>query len=141
MPTQRHTFDVLLIEFLKIIFWFNPIFYILKKSIQLNHEFLADTKVITNHKNISEYQYLLLNKTAWNNEYYLASNLNYLLTKKRLLMMTKQSSRTKIVIKKLAVIPVLAGTMYFCLLKELKQKQQKKKLIPFLTKKLLKQHY
>ena len=110
--TQRHTFDVLLIEFLKIIFWFNPIFYILKKSIQLNHEFLADTKVIKNHKNISEYQYLLLNKTAWNNEYYLASNLNYLLTKKRLLMMTKQSSRSKILFKKLAVIPVLAGFVF-----------------------------
>lgn len=107
--TQKHTFDVLLIEFLKIVFWFNPIFYFLKKSIQLNHEFLADTKVIKNHKNISSYQYLLLNKTAWNNEYYLASNLNYLLTKKRLLMMTKQSSRSKILLKKLAVIPVLAG--------------------------------
>ncbi|WBX76251.1 hypothetical protein PG911_16740 [Tenacibaculum ovolyticum] len=110
--SQKHTFDVLLVEFLKIIFWFNPIFYFLKKTIQLNHEFLADTKVIANHKNISEYQYLLLNKTAWNNEYYLASNLNYLLTKKRLLMMTKQSSRTKVAIKKLAVIPVLVVTIF-----------------------------
>ena len=110
--TQKHTFDVLLIEFLKIVFWFNPIFYFLKKSIQLNHEFLADTKVIKNHKNISGYQYLLLNKTAWNNEYYLASNLNYLLTKKRLLMMTKQSSRSKILLKKLAVIPVLTGFVF-----------------------------
>ena len=110
--TQKHTFDVLLVEVLKIIFWFNPIFYFLKKTIQLNHEFLADTKVISNHKNISEYQYLLLNKTAWNNEYYLASNLNYLLTKKRLLMMTKQSSRTKILFKKLAVIPVIAGFIF-----------------------------
>ena len=110
--TQKHTFDVLLIETLKIVFWFNPIFYFLKKSIQLNHEFLADTKVISNHKNIPEYQYLLLNKTAWNNEYYLASNLNYLLTKKRLVMMTKQSSQTKILFKKLAVIPLLVGFIF-----------------------------
>ncbi|WNW01514.1 M56 family metallopeptidase [Tenacibaculum sp. HL-MS23] len=110
--TQKHTFDVLLIEVLKIVFWFNPIFYFLKKTIQLNHEFLADTKVISNHKNISEYQHLLLNKTAWNNDYYLASNLNYLLTKKRLLMMTKQSSRTKVLLKKLAVIPVTVGFVF-----------------------------
>lgn len=110
--TQKHTLDVLLIEALKIVFWFNPIFYFLKKSIQLNHEFLADTNVINNHKNISEYQYLLLNKTAWNNEYYLASNLNYLLTKKRLQMMTKQSSKTKILLKKLAVIPLLVGFIF-----------------------------
>ncbi|QXP73461.1 hypothetical protein H0I31_07125 [Tenacibaculum sp. AHE15PA] len=110
--TQKHTFDVLLIEVLKIVFWFNPIFYFLKKTIQLNHEFLADTKVISNHKNISEYQHLLLNKTAWNNDYYLASNLNYLLTKKRLLMMTKQSSPTKVLLKKLAVIPVTVGFVF-----------------------------
>ena len=106
---QKHTFDVLLIEFLQVMFWINPTFIFLKKAIKLNHEFLADNEVITTHKNTTEYQYLLLNRAAWNNEYYLASNLNYLLTKKRLLMMTKQSSRTKILLKKLAVIPVLAG--------------------------------
>lgn len=107
--TQRHTIDVLLIEALKIIFWFNPIFYFLKKSIQLNHEFLADNQVVSAHKNISEYQYLLLNKAAWNNDYYLASNLNYSLTKKRLVMMTTQSSKSKMLLKKLAVIPLAAG--------------------------------
>lgn len=107
--TQRHTLDVLLIETLKIIFWFNPIFYFLKKSIQLNHEFLADNQVVSAHKNISEYQYLLLNKAAWNNDYYLASNLNYSLTKKRLVMMTTQSSKSKMLLKKLAVIPLAAG--------------------------------
>ncbi len=106
---QKHTFDILLIEVLQIVFWINPTYILLKKAIKLNHEFLADSNVITKHKNTSEYQYLLLNRAAWNNEYYLASNLNYLLTKKRLLMMTKQSSRTKILFKKLAVIPVLAG--------------------------------
>ncbi|WP_440122703.1 M56 family metallopeptidase [Tenacibaculum sp. Ill] len=106
---QKHTFDILLIELLQIIFWINPAFIFLKKAIKLNHEFLADNKVITTHKNTTEYQYLLLNRATWNDEYYLASNLNYLLTKKRLLMMTKQSSRTKILLKKLAVIPVLAG--------------------------------
>ncbi|WP_428741345.1 M56 family metallopeptidase [Tenacibaculum sp.] len=107
--SQKHTFDILLIEFLQIVFWINPTFIFLKKAIKLNHEFLADNNVITTHKNTTEYQYLLLNRATWNNEYYLASNLNYLLTKKRLLMMTKQSSRTKILLKKLAVIPVLAG--------------------------------
>ncbi|MDP2541610.1 hypothetical protein CSC81_09890 [Tenacibaculum discolor] len=106
---QKHTLDILLIEFLQIIFWINPTFIFLKKAIKLNHEFLADNEVIITHKNTTEYQYLLLNRAAWNNEYYLASNLNYLLTKKRLLMMTKQSSRTKILLKKLAVITLLIG--------------------------------
>ncbi|MCF2875457.1 MULTISPECIES: M56 family metallopeptidase [unclassified Tenacibaculum] len=110
--TQRHTIDVLLIEILRIVFWFNPLFYFLKKSIQLNHEFIADGEVINNYKNISEYQYLLLNKATWNNDYYLASNLNYSLTKKRLVMMSTKTSKVNNWLKKLAVIPLLTGSIY-----------------------------
>lgn len=110
--TQKHTFDVLFIELLQAVFWINPLFIFLKRAIQLNHEFLADETVINTHKNTLQYQHLLLNKAAWNNEYYLASNLNYSLTKKRLKMMTRQSSKTKIWLKKLAVIPLLVGFVF-----------------------------
>lgn len=110
--TQKHTIDVLLIEFLQAIFWINPLFIFLKKAMQLNHEFLADENVINQHKNTFHYKHILVNKAAWNNEYYLASNLNYSLTKKRLKMMTTQSSKTKIWLKKLAVIPLLAGFIF-----------------------------
>ncbi|SHM81338.1 M56 family metallopeptidase [Polaribacter sp. KT 15] len=125
--TQKHTIDVLLIEFLQILFWINPLFIFLKKAVQLNHEFLADEKVIHQHKNTFQYQHLLLNKAAWNNEYYLASNLNYSLTKKRLKMMTTQSSQSKIWIKKLAVIPLLAGFVF--LFAERVEAQEKEEII------------
>jgi bla regulator protein BlaR1 len=110
--TQKHTLDILIIELLQAVFWINPLFIFLKKAIQLNHEFLADENVINQHKNTVQYQHLLLNKAAWNNEYYLASNLNYSLTKKRLKMMTKQSSSTIVLFKKLAIIPVLTGFIF-----------------------------
>jgi beta-lactamase regulating signal transducer with metallopeptidase domain len=110
--TQKHTLDVIILEVIQIIFWINPFFILLKKAVQLNHEFLADERVINQHKNTFQYQYLLLNKAAWKNDYYLASNLNYSLTKKRLLMMTTQSSHTKILLKKLAVVPLLAGFIF-----------------------------
>lgn len=110
--TQKHTLDVLVLEFLQAIFWINPFFILLKKAVQLNHEFLADETVINQHKNTLQYQHLLLNKAAWKNDYYLASNLNYSLTKKRLKMMTTQSSQTKIWLKKLAVVPLLAGFIF-----------------------------
>ncbi|WP_435415478.1 M56 family metallopeptidase [Polaribacter aestuariivivens] len=122
---QKHTFDVLFIELLQAIFWINPLFIFLKKAIQLNHEFLADEKVINQYKNPFQYQHLLLNKAAWNNEYYLASNLNYSLTKKRLEMMTTQSSKTTVLLKKLAVIPVLVGFIF--LFAERVEAQEKEK--------------
>lgn len=109
---QKHSLDVLFIEILQNLFWFNPIFRYYKKAIQLNHEFLADDAVLKSHKNIAEYQYVLLNTTAQQNNIYLASNLNYSLTKKRLLMMTTPSSKTNILLKKLMVIPLTAGFVF-----------------------------
>ncbi len=39
---QKHSIDILLIELLKTAFWFNPILWFYKKSLQEVHEFLAD---------------------------------------------------------------------------------------------------
>ncbi|WP_338376960.1 M56 family metallopeptidase [uncultured Flavobacterium sp.] len=109
---QNHSYDILCIELLKIIFWFNPVLYFYKKAIQLNHEFIADEKVVKTHKNVSFYQSLLLN-TNGNATYYLASNLNYLITKKRLIMMTKTTSKFSGFIKKAGIIPLLTLMIYF----------------------------
>ncbi len=110
---QKHTLDILFIELLKIIFWFNPIFIFYKKAIQLNHEFLADEEIVKNHDNVAFYQNLLLQKGNNNQTIYLASNLNYLVTKKRLIMMTKSTSQKIAVLKKIAIVPILAILIYF----------------------------
>lgn len=39
---QKHTIDILLIELLKLFFWFNPALWFYKRSLQEVHEFLAD---------------------------------------------------------------------------------------------------
>ena len=57
---QKHTLDILFIEFLKGIFWFNPLFIFYKKAIQLNHEFLADEEIVKTYNNVPFYQNLLL---------------------------------------------------------------------------------
>jgi N-acetylmuramoyl-L-alanine amidase/beta-lactamase regulating signal transducer with metallopeptidase domain len=111
--TQKHTLDILFIELLKTIFWFNPLFIFYKKAIQLNHEFLADEQIVKTYDNVPFYQNLLLQKGSGNQTIYLASNLNYLVTKKRLIMMTKNTSQKLAVLKKIAVVPILAGLIYF----------------------------
>jgi beta-lactamase regulating signal transducer with metallopeptidase domain len=111
--TQKHTLDILFIELLKTIFWFNPLFIFYKKAIQLNHEFLADEQIVKTYDNVPFYQNLLLQKGSGNQTIYLASNLNYLVTKKRLIMMTKNTSQKIALLKKVAIIPILAGLIYF----------------------------
>ncbi|WP_264566431.1 M56 family metallopeptidase [Flavobacterium sp. N3904] len=109
---QFHTLDILLIEFLKTLFWFNPIFIFYKKAIQLNHEFLADEFVIRSYENIPFYQSLLVSKANASQPLYLVSNLNYLVTKKRLLMMTKNTTQTKAILKQIALIPIFVAIFY-----------------------------
>jgi len=55
--------------------------YFYKKAIQLNHEFLADEEIVRTYKNIPFYQNLLLQKGSKTQTIYLASNLNYSVTK------------------------------------------------------------
>jgi beta-lactamase regulating signal transducer with metallopeptidase domain len=110
--TQKHTVDILFIETLKTVFWFNPLFYFYKKAIQLNHEFLADEGVVNQYDDVSYYQSILLQKSN-SNQVFITSNLNYSLTKKRLIMMTKNTSKAIAFLKKVAILPVLIGMIYF----------------------------
>jgi hypothetical protein len=110
---QKHSWDVIFIELLQVICWFNPLLPFYKKAIQLNHEYLADDAVISMHENVSAYQYLLLEKISCNSHMHLTSNFNYSVTKKRFIMMTRTTNLTRTSIKKLSLIPVLAAA--FCL--------------------------
>lgn len=124
--TQKHTLDILFIELLKTVFWFNPIFIFYKKSIQLNHEFLADEKVVNSYNNVPFYQSLLLSKANENQTFYLASNLNYSITKKRLLMMTKTTSASSALLKKAILVPVLTALLFLLCTKVVSQEANTK---------------
>ncbi|NJK98122.1 MAG: hypothetical protein HC905_27305 [Bacteroidales bacterium] len=43
---QRHTLDIMIVEFFKIIFWFNPVIWRYKKSLCEVHECLADQAIL-----------------------------------------------------------------------------------------------
>jgi len=109
---QKHTLDILFLEILQIVFWFNPFYYLLKKSVKLNHEFLADQKVIRQDYPIEKYQNILL-QFADASQYPVTSNINYSLTKKRLKMMTKHTSRMKSITWFIALVPVFFGLVLF----------------------------
>lgn len=107
---QRHTLDVLFVELLKTVFWFNPLLYLYKKAIQTNHEFLADEAVLSQHDNIPTYQLLLLDKATPPLAYALASSINFSTTKKRFTMMTKTTSKTRRTLLQALMLPVVVIT-------------------------------
>lgn len=101
---QLHSLDVLAVEFLKVIFWFNPLFYFYKHAVQLNHEFLADEGAINSLEDVQNYQSILLDFTSDANSKKLTSRLNFSLTKRRLALIGKTSSVSHLYFKFLPVL-------------------------------------
>jgi bla regulator protein BlaR1 len=123
--TQKHSWDVIFIELLQTIFWFNPMFLFYKKAIQLNHEYLADDAVIQTNTDVSAYQCLLLDKAVCSCNAHLTSSFNYSVTKKRLIMMTKKYNKVRSLLKKIALIPVLASALLFFSAKDMMAQEKK----------------
>ncbi len=109
---QKHSYDVLLVEILQIIFWFNPLFYFLKESIKLNHEFLADRAVLNTGAEPSEYQNILLTYTSILVTSSLANSLNYSSIKKRFTIMKTHTSKRAIWFRSLLILPLLSILIY-----------------------------
>lgn len=105
---QKHSLDLILLSFLQAVFWINPFLFLYRKAIQLNHEFLADAAVIKDYEDAAAYQYLLISNAGQQKATFLSSPFNFLITKKRLIMMTKATSPAKAILKKLTVLPALA---------------------------------
>lgn len=88
----KHTLEVLFVKLLKVIFWFNPAVYLFRRAILINHELLADERVLRRHPDIRGYQKQLLKATENHSRVPLVSNLNFCLSRKRLVMMVRQKS-------------------------------------------------
>jgi len=115
--TQKHSIDVLFIEILQVVFWFNPLLYFIKKDIKLNHEFLADQAVLNNGFDTSAYQNTLLAFSSPDSyrdvkTHQLANAINYSLIKKRFTVMKTQTSKKGIWLRSLLLLPLLAILLF-----------------------------
>lgn len=104
---QKHSIDIVFIELLQIMFWFNPFIYLIKKEMKLNHEYLADKGVVNSGIAKHYFQKFLLNTVAINSELSLTSCFSAKLTKKRLLMLNIGSSPVRRWLKLSILIPTL----------------------------------
>ncbi|HAT3993164.1 TPA: peptidase M56 BlaR1 [Elizabethkingia anophelis] len=120
---QKHTLDIIFIQLVLAFTWFNPFFWLIKQSITANHEFLADEHTLRLSKDIQHYRKLIISKTMapYHNQF--ASNFNFLLTKKRFIMMTKQTSKNKVRILKLSGAALLIAATAFGISMNAKEKE------------------
>jgi hypothetical protein len=97
---EKHTYDLFYVQLIAVIFWFNPVVWLLLNSLKTTHEYIADRKIIESGYSVAEYQTLLLKQLISNNSYEFVHNFNLSFIKKRITMMTNKKSgwagRTKV---------------------------------------------
>ncbi|MFY0651633.1 MAG: M56 family metallopeptidase [Cyclobacteriaceae bacterium] len=89
---QWHSLDLIFVQLLAAVLWFNPVVWLLIKSLKTTHEYIADKKMINQGYSLVEYQSLLLRQLISNNSYGLVHNFNLSFIKKRITMMKIQES-------------------------------------------------
>ena len=107
----RHSWDLLLVNFAKVIFWFNPLIYLFERSLREVHEYQADQGVTT-YFSPKEYATLLLHLITAKPGWQFMNNFNQFQTKKRIIMMAKGKSSTMQKLRVLALLPAV-GLLLF----------------------------
>ena len=109
----KHFYDLMFLELVKTIQWFNPIIYALIRDVKEIHEFQADESVLKGGLNAKQYQLLVIQKGVGHQKFALANSFNYCQIKKRITMMNKPRSQKTTRLKLLAFIPVIGMLLFF----------------------------
>src|SRR3569623_856412 len=97
---QWHSADIMLIETIAIINWFNPVVYFYKRGIKHIHEYIADRQALKNGTTRVDYALLLLSQTLKAPAHQLVTPFyNHSLLKRRIMMLQKDRSKYRALIK------------------------------------------
>ncbi len=111
---QYHSVDLIMLELLTIIHWFNPFVWMIKRSFRNLHEYLADEGVLTTGVNKTEYQNMLIYQTFGTNYNFLTNSFNHSLIKRRFIMMSKGQSNRNNIFKMIFILSVsIIFSMFF----------------------------
>jgi TonB family protein len=108
---HHHSADILFVEVMMILQWFNPFIYLYKKELQSLHEYQADRDVVATGVDKKNYMMLILQQCTAADFSGMSNNFSLILTKKRLKMIAKNDKAKGLWWRLLATLPVLAVLM------------------------------
>ncbi|MGO4918479.1 TonB family protein [Maribacter spongiicola] len=109
---QRHTYDLLFFEFMRIVGWFNPLVYVYQNRISELHEFIADAQVSKEHKS-DHYEQLLAQVFQTEHISFINQFFTQSLIKKRIIMLQKSKSKKVWQLKYLLLVPMVLGMLLY----------------------------
>ncbi len=109
---HHHSADILFVELMMIIQWFNPFIYLYKRELQSLHEYMADRDVVATGIDKQNYMMLILQQCTAVDFSNMSNNFSFLLTKKRIKMITQSKKAKGVVIKALLTLPLFALLLF-----------------------------
>ena len=107
-----HSCDIVFIEVVKVFQWFNPFIHLFSRTLRAVHEYQADEECINLGTSVCNYQSLLMNQIFKSKIFTVTNSFsNPSLIRKRMIMMTKQRSKSMTNFKLLMIMPVIASLM------------------------------
>jgi N-acetylmuramoyl-L-alanine amidase len=104
---QKHSIDKVLIQIVLVAGWFNPFFWLLKKEMEMIHEFIADNKSVQDGDSASLAQ-LLLTAAYPQQQFLLTTPFFFSPIKRRLTMITNNKNPRFSYVRRLVILPILA---------------------------------
>ena len=105
----RHSVDMLFVDAIVALQWFNPVVWLLRQDLRTVHEFEADARVLSQGFNAYQYLSLLVQKAAGDAGYSVANGISMSsIVSKRVIMMTKKQSSKYAWARLLYVVPIVA---------------------------------
>ncbi|WDF80125.1 energy transducer TonB [Mucilaginibacter sp. KACC 22773] len=109
---QKHSADIIFIEILRIVNWFNPIIYFVQISLKTVHEYIADEQTAVHETDAITYSsFLVDNAYGIGGSSITHSFFNYNLLKKRIIMLNQKRSGNLARLKYLVAVPICAGML------------------------------
>ena len=108
----HHSADVVLVELLTALQWFNPTMWMLRADLHTIHEYEADQQVLSHGFNDIQYLTLLIRKAAHQSGYSLANGIaNQSTLKKRITMIMKPQSNRWQWLRLAYLLPIVGVTI------------------------------
>ena len=108
---RHHSLDLILVDTLTALQWFNPTMWMLRQDLRAIHEYEADAAVLSQGINMRQYQYLLIQKAVSRCGYSVANGISHSTLKNRITMMLHKNSKRASLLKLLSLVPIVGAAL------------------------------
>lgn len=108
---EKHSYDKIFMNIVLVFFWINPFFWLMRKELNMIHEFVADKEALEDN-DINAFAEMVLQTVYPGQNFSLTNNFFYSPIKRRIIMLAKNKNPRVSYVSRLLVLP-LAAIVFF----------------------------